>query len=276
MSAIKEIEMEYIPALDEPGSIACVPAELALRHAEQLDAANAEIERLRDELADTVSRPARSEPGKWLRDTTTDERSWHEDSGHENGNYYNTCCHCLRSFFGHKRRVICKVCSTESPPTQVAAKPSEQIPASVSVERPDSPALDGDLTALVLRIKDAVQGRCALDRFQLATIHDAIERLLQRAEAAEGLLHDSQRRRVELEDALGAARRKCDYTQSFLEAEHDAHMECHRKLEAAERDAALFRTLCETHPGELCFRGETYRTADEFRAAIADAMKDRT
>ena len=70
------------------------------------------------EHAKVSAEPARSEPGKWLRDTTPDERAWHEDSAHENGNYYNTCLHCLRSFIGHKRRVQCKVCATESPPTQ--------------------------------------------------------------------------------------------------------------------------------------------------------------
>lgn len=49
--------------------------------------------------------------GKWLKDTTQEERSFTEDYVHENGHYFNTCCHCLRQFIGHKRRVICKVCS---------------------------------------------------------------------------------------------------------------------------------------------------------------------
>lgn len=48
---------------------------------------------------------------KLLKDSTIFERSFQEDAGHENGNYFCTCCDCGRQFQGHKRRVICKVCS---------------------------------------------------------------------------------------------------------------------------------------------------------------------
>lgn len=48
---------------------------------------------------------------KLLKDTTFDERKWHEDASHENGNYCNTCCHCGREFLGHKRRVSCRACA---------------------------------------------------------------------------------------------------------------------------------------------------------------------
>jgi len=41
---------------------------------------------------------------------TMEERSWPEDFAHENGHYFNTCCHCQRTFMGHKRRVSCKTC----------------------------------------------------------------------------------------------------------------------------------------------------------------------
>ena len=51
---------------------------------------------------------------KLLKDTTQDERSYPEDASHENGNYYNCCVHCLRTFVGHKRRHICKVCALSS------------------------------------------------------------------------------------------------------------------------------------------------------------------
>jgi hypothetical protein len=37
-------------------------------------------------------------------------RNWEEDYGHENGDYINTCVKCNNIFFGHKRRVVCKVC----------------------------------------------------------------------------------------------------------------------------------------------------------------------
>ncbi|KKN33990.1 hypothetical protein LCGC14_0798030 [marine sediment metagenome] len=42
------------------------------------------------------------------------ERNWPEDFSHENGNYFCRCCHCGKDFIGHKRRVVCKVCSTGS------------------------------------------------------------------------------------------------------------------------------------------------------------------
>lgn len=52
------------------------------------------------------------QPGyKLLKDSTHDERSWSEDSSHENGAYFCLCHHCGRQFTGHKRRVTCKVCT---------------------------------------------------------------------------------------------------------------------------------------------------------------------
>jgi hypothetical protein len=51
---------------------------------------------------------------KILRDTTHEERSWGEDSSHENGAYHCVCVDCGRGFTGHKRRVVCKVCAEET------------------------------------------------------------------------------------------------------------------------------------------------------------------
>lgn len=48
---------------------------------------------------------------KLLKDSTNEERSWYEDKGNENGSYYCTCSNCGRAFTGHKRRVVCRVCS---------------------------------------------------------------------------------------------------------------------------------------------------------------------
>lgn len=36
---------------------------------------------------------------------------WTEDASHENGNYSSRCCYCERTFVGHKRRVVCKLCA---------------------------------------------------------------------------------------------------------------------------------------------------------------------
>ena len=38
-------------------------------------------------------------------------RDWKEDFKHENGNYKCTCGKCENHFYGHKRRVRCKLCS---------------------------------------------------------------------------------------------------------------------------------------------------------------------
>ncbi len=40
----------------------------------------------------------------------SDENDWHEDFGHENGNYRNKCVVCGVDFLGYKRRCVCKVC----------------------------------------------------------------------------------------------------------------------------------------------------------------------
>ena len=47
-----------------------------------------------------------------LHPSDFERRSWPEDFAHENGNYTCTCCECGETFIGHKRRVVCKVCST--------------------------------------------------------------------------------------------------------------------------------------------------------------------
>lgn len=39
------------------------------------------------------------------------ERDFPEDFSDENGEYVNICCVCKKEFCGHKRRVVCKVCS---------------------------------------------------------------------------------------------------------------------------------------------------------------------
>lgn len=38
-------------------------------------------------------------------------RDWPEDFVHENGNYCCVCHSCQKTFFGHKRRITCKMCS---------------------------------------------------------------------------------------------------------------------------------------------------------------------
>lgn len=50
-------------------------------------------------------------------------RDWPEDFQHENGNYICFCVNCGNTFFGYKRRMICKTCT----------KPEQQKAKEVSV-----------------------------------------------------------------------------------------------------------------------------------------------
>ncbi len=53
-----------------------------------------------------------AEPGGAREEgSTLNERSYPEDENLENGNYQNHCHSCGKVFVGHKRRVLCKVCS---------------------------------------------------------------------------------------------------------------------------------------------------------------------
>jgi hypothetical protein len=80
----------------------------------------------RELRASTAAAPSPVPAGfKLLQDTTHAQRSWPEDASHENGNYSCCCCHCLRMFTAHKRRVVCKVC---------AAAPGAPTPAPKGAE----------------------------------------------------------------------------------------------------------------------------------------------
>lgn len=48
--------------------------------------------------------------GQFVGVSSTD-RNWFEDAAHENGNYECSCVECGHGFIGHKRRVLCKICS---------------------------------------------------------------------------------------------------------------------------------------------------------------------
>lgn len=52
--------------------------------------------------------------------TDSNARNWTEDYSHENGQYVNHCLDCKNTFIGHKRRVICRRCSSLMPWTDLA------------------------------------------------------------------------------------------------------------------------------------------------------------
>jgi Zn finger protein HypA/HybF involved in hydrogenase expression len=55
-------------------------------------------------------------------DKNTRPQDWTEDFGHENGRYQCRCIECAQMFYGHKRRVLCKVCRREVVMTQASGK----------------------------------------------------------------------------------------------------------------------------------------------------------
>jgi len=87
-----------------------------------------------------ASPPAIPEGWKLLKDSTYEERSWPEDSSHENGNYSCRCYHCDRMFTGHKRRACCKVCAAAPAAPEAGLNPSVH-PSTTSTKFPD--AADG-------------------------------------------------------------------------------------------------------------------------------------
>ena len=68
---------------------------------------------------------------------------WTEDFAHENGNYSCLCCRCGQAFVGHKRRVICKACFTESaaptpaPDAAVATVGESLLREPVTIKAPE-------------------------------------------------------------------------------------------------------------------------------------------
>jgi hypothetical protein len=59
-----------------------------------------------------------SEPKKNQLPNFDSPKNWKEDYEHENGNYICTCYSCKESFYGHKRRVVCKTCASEPSPVE--------------------------------------------------------------------------------------------------------------------------------------------------------------
>lgn len=54
-------------------------------------------------------------------------RDWPEDFAGENGNYANHCIYCQQTFVGHKRRMVCRECFTESKRKFEALSPEDQM-----------------------------------------------------------------------------------------------------------------------------------------------------
>jgi hypothetical protein len=81
---------------------------------------------------DSEQRPEGQNVGcsDWLGEPTP--RDWPEDWSHENGRYLCLCVNCETQFYGHKRRVVCKVCAQ---PRNAARGPQMCSPALTECPR---------------------------------------------------------------------------------------------------------------------------------------------
>jgi hypothetical protein len=68
-----------------------------------------------------------------------DPEDWTEDYAHENGNYMCLCMRCNKQFFGHKRRVVCRVC-VQYLPVAGAARTLLDVTCDCGKSRPCYPA----------------------------------------------------------------------------------------------------------------------------------------
>jgi hypothetical protein len=62
-----------------------------------------------------------------------EDRDWQEDFSNENGNYKNICTDCGNIFRGHKRRVICKMCSGKAPEPATPSELTEWFSEALTV-----------------------------------------------------------------------------------------------------------------------------------------------
>lgn len=61
-------------------------------------------------------------------------KDYEEDFCHENGKYQNTCCICGHRFYGHKRRVVCKVCINRPKRKKLAQQHINQVAINAVME----------------------------------------------------------------------------------------------------------------------------------------------
>jgi hypothetical protein len=113
----KDFRLKTIAAVNQrmlEGWIELVIKPLVAKYDRHIQSLQRIVEREESLRSETPAGGTAKVPEGWklLKDTTQEERSWSEDSSHENGNYFCSCANCLRVFVGHKRRVFCKVCDS--------------------------------------------------------------------------------------------------------------------------------------------------------------------
>lgn len=88
---------------------------------------------LRAAISAAIACNGDSAPAPTIAMVPANPGNWPEDSSHENGNYECKCCHCGATFYGHKRRVVCKVCASQAPERSISVD-AEIVAAMQSIE----------------------------------------------------------------------------------------------------------------------------------------------
>lgn len=65
--------------------------------------------------------------------------NWPEDASHENGDYECRCVTCKQTFYGHKRRVVCKVCASPNAAVRVDERQWPKSCDALGIARCDHP-----------------------------------------------------------------------------------------------------------------------------------------
>jgi len=132
-----------------------------------------------------------SEPKEEFKNVPTDSaRNWTEDYLHENGMYQNRCHRCNELFFGHKRRVVCKICFDE--PLDWEAMAKKQPPTQHEGWAWQGCWADGEMTGFA---------RCMVKK--VIPIEKEIQQLREQLQAKESELmeaHENSSNQLELRE----------------------------------------------------------------------------
>jgi hypothetical protein len=119
--------------------------------------------------AETRNMPVKVEEAAHIKKVDWQEmnasgRSWTEDAPHENGNYLCECFECEKFFIGHKRRVVCKLCSVPDAERRSESMNTNILNTSLPmVKLPDASTPEG-LAAIKQRCADGIALTGSYDR----------------------------------------------------------------------------------------------------------------
>lgn len=170
-------------------------------------------------------------------------RDWREDFAHENGNYACKCSTCGMSFFGHKRRITCKVCAAPQPQEAVI------VGNSFNGRTPTVTRVDSELAEAIKR-GGSVDNAPPLDRpMTLPELLDAYKVAILNgfgSTATRGAIEDHFAFELGIvKAAYGAEKARADEAEEWLNTEKEFSHAQEQRAVAAESSLAFIRqTVC--------------------------------